>query len=164
MSRHESNREDLIREATALNPRAEWRIPGEPDLVLIGLKRDGSLSIYCGQDPVYQFNASGQLRRAYVGGYLFRTQGTTLARLHRERTDAETVLVRSDLSAAEVAVFIEVMDQRLERLAQSLTDQSAEQTRSVAEAELPDFVVLIRQSLVASPRLAAAIVGRARNP
>ena len=157
MSRQEADREDLIREATALNPRAEWRIPGEPETVFIGLKRDGSLSIYCGPDPVYQFNASGQLRRAYVGGFLFRTQGTTLARLHRERTDTETVLIRSDLNTEDLAAFIEAMDERLARVAASLTDQTAELLRSVAQSELPDFFVLIRQSLTASPRLAAAI-------
>ena len=80
MARIESDREDLIREATALQQRVEWAVPGEPEPVVTGFKRDGSLSVYFGQDPVYQFNPTGQLRRAYVEDFLFRTQGDTLAR------------------------------------------------------------------------------------
>ncbi len=162
MSRNEADREDLIRVATAFHSRAEWRIPGEPDVVFLGLKRDGSWSIYCGQDPVYHFNANGQLRRAYVGGFLFRTQGTTLARLHRDRSDLETTLVRSDLNAADLAAFLEAMDHRLARAAQSLTERTAELVRSIVEDELPDFVGLMQRSLAASTRLAAAIPGRSR--
>ena len=64
MARNESDREDLIREATALRNRIEWKIPDEPELVFAGIRSDGSLAIYFGPDPVYQFSIDGGLRRA----------------------------------------------------------------------------------------------------
>jgi hypothetical protein len=108
MAQRESDREDMMREAVALVRRAELSLPGRSvdDPVIAGFRRDGSLAVYFGADPVYQFDAMHRLRRAYVAGQLYRTQGSTLARLTRDRTAKETVLIRRDLVAEELTAFL----------------------------------------------------------
>ena len=160
MARNESDREDLIREATAMRNRIEWQIPGDSEPVFAGVRSDGSLSVYFGQESVYQFNSCGQLRRAYVDGFLYRTQGKTLAKLHRERSLNQTVLARNDLNSDELSLFLTAMDDRLRRLAASLSDGSAIQLRSVSEGEAADYQSTIGLAINASPRLAPALPTR----
>jgi hypothetical protein len=105
MARRETDREDLWAEAVALTVRAELFLPGRIEPILIGRRPNGWWSIYFGQDVMLQFTAEGRLRRAYRAGELFRTQGTTLARLTRERTASETILRRHDLAADELSEF-----------------------------------------------------------
>ena len=83
MARQEVDREDLIAEAVALRRRIELALPGCDNPVVAGYRSTGALSLYFGADPVYQFDERGRLRRAFVGGHLYRTQGTTLAELTR---------------------------------------------------------------------------------
>ncbi len=162
MARNESDREDLIREAQGLPDRAEWLVPGEPEPVVTGVKRNGSLCLYLGADPVYQFDPEGRLRRAYVDGYLYRTQGHTLARIHRERSAIETTLVRHDLDDSELSAFLQTMTTRLQTLSDVLAADRATLLRSVEQdsAEgLPDFAALIAAAC-SDPGLAPAIPGR----
>ena len=162
MARNESDRDDLLREATALRPRVEWHVPGEPDTVMAGLKRDGGLSIYFGSDPVYQFTARGQLRRAFVDGDLFRTQGTTLARLQRVRDDSATTLRRTDLSAQELESFLNDMEHRLAGLLHAHQAEQVIVVGLVADGPLPDFSAILTAALAASPQLAPAFSTRRR--
>jgi hypothetical protein len=131
MARHESDREDLLREATALAERAELLVPGEAEPVVIGFRRDGSASIYFGADPVYQFNSAGELRRAYLGGLLYKAERGRLVELRRERTEQETQLVRRELMDQEQASLLANAAARLERLRQALATSSASVTGSV---------------------------------
>lgn len=160
MARHESDREDLIREATALKNRVEWQIPGESELVFTGVRAGGHLSIYFGPDPVYQFLPDGGLRRAYADGFLYRTQGTTLAKLHRERSTEQTVLLRSDLTQDELSEFLNTMDQRLDQLRLSIASGSAIQQRSVSDGTPTDYESLIEAAINAVPKLAPAMPTR----
>lgn len=105
MARTESDREDLFLEATSLVRRIEIRLPREPDVVLIGFRSTDWLSIYFGQDLMYQFDEHGQFRRGYSHGLLFRTQGNSLAQLRRERSETETSLMRQDLPAEALATY-----------------------------------------------------------
>lgn len=160
MARDESDREDLIREATALRNRVEWQIPDESELVFAGVRSNGSLAIYFGPDPVYQFSLDGGLRRAFADGFLYRTQGTTLARLVRRRSSQETVLHRSNLNSSELSQFLSSMDEKLIRLMQSIADGSATKIRSVSDGTAPNYETLISAALNASPRLAPAMPTR----
>lgn len=160
MARNESDREDLIREATAMRNRVEWQIPGESEPVFTGIRSDGSLSVYLGQDPVYQFTPAGQLRRAYTKGFLYRTQGATLAKLNRERSADQTVLARCDLTSEELSQFLAKMDDQLSRLGQSIADGSANQLRSVSDGKAADYQSLIESAINASPKLAPAMPTR----
>ena len=90
MARDQSSREDLLREATALVERIELRIAGpmsvkhdRDDHVVVGFRANGSASFFFGEDPVYQFNSAGQLRRAYCGGLLIKAAHGRLVSLQR---------------------------------------------------------------------------------
>jgi recombinational DNA repair ATPase RecF len=160
MARNESDREDMIREATALRNRVEWKVPGESELVFAGVKAAGWLAIYFGPDPVYQFNEEGSLRRAFVDGFLYRSHGTTLARLKRTRRDDQTNLTRLDLTPEEVREFLERMDQRLSRLVDQLSSGTVEVVRQIETDTPANFEELVRNAMRASVRLAPAIAHR----
>lgn len=117
--RHESDREDIMREATGMRRRVSLSVQGLPEPIVAGFRSNGFFSIYFDQDPVYQFNDQGQLRRAYRGGFLFRTQGTTLAKLERVRTETQTVLQRTDLNSIEFAKFLAEMKRFLRQLCEA---------------------------------------------
>ena len=126
MARDESSREDLLHEATALVERIELvsrtadRSLAASDLVdqhiVAGFRRDGALSVFFGEDPVYQFNAAGELRRAYCDGKLLKATRGRLAALQRVRTEHEVQLVRHELSREEEAAFLSQMEERLRHL------------------------------------------------
>ncbi len=138
MARHEADREDLLHEAIALVRRAEWKVPFQTDPVVAGFKRSGGWSVYFGSDPVYQFDTQGRLRRAFADGDLWRTQGTTLARLHRERTDRNMELLRHDLLPSELTEFLVTARHRLERFLSALDCGEALLLRQVPDsADLP---------------------------
>jgi hypothetical protein len=120
MSRSESDREDLLREATALVERAELTIPGCDEPVVVGFRRDGAASFFFGADPVYQFNTAGELRRAYVAGLLYKAEQGKLVALRRQRTATETALVRHELTPAETASFLDIAQRFLINLQTSL--------------------------------------------
>ena len=139
MAQNESDSEDLMAEATALKRRIELRCPGEKQNVIAGFRDDGRLSIYFGHDPVYHVDEWGCLRRAFVDGRLYRSHGTTLARLTRVRTREQTELQRYDLSDEELEQFRQVACERLERFRQMLADGRAERVAQVPadETSLP---------------------------
>jgi hypothetical protein len=120
MARNQADREDLLREATALIERAELRIPAESESIVAGFRRDGSASFYFGSDPVYQFNSAGELRRAYVAGRLLKAEQGRLVALTRERTASEVALVRCDLPQAEQDKLLRHAQSRLQSLAAAL--------------------------------------------
>jgi hypothetical protein len=122
MARNEFDREDLFREATALVERIEFRqthSAAEP--LVVGFRADGALSVYLGSDPVYQFNAAGQLRRAFCDGQLYKAVRGRLASLRRERGENKVQLVRHDLTDAEQEAFLEQMSIRLQSFSQQLS-------------------------------------------
>ena len=162
MARHQADREDLMQEATALVRRAEWLVPLQADPVVAGFKRSGGWSVYFGSEPVYQFDAQGRLRRAFADGDLWRTQGTTLARLHRERTDHNSGLRRYDLLPSELAEFLEAARHRLESFLAALDCSAARLVRQVPEAAdlLEEITAALRSALSGGIVLAPPIPGK----
>jgi len=145
MSRHETDREDLIAEATALQERVEFQVAGESLPIVAGFHRDGRLSVYFGPDPVYHFDTEGRLRRAFVEGNLYRSRGDTLSRLTRERTETTTSLLRYDLNPNELAGILSSMRQRLERLERSFESDEIVVLRQVPTEA--DVMERVRQAL-----------------
>lgn len=121
MARHEADREDLWAEAVAMTSRVELTVEGQPTSVLVGYRDNGWCSIYFGQDEMWQFTAEGELRRAFRYGDLFRSQGTTLARLQRQRSSEETTLLRHDLTPEELAEFQRETHDRLRQLREAIS-------------------------------------------
>ncbi|MFM7056063.1 MAG: hypothetical protein ACKO2P_03980 [Planctomycetota bacterium] len=163
MAGNEVDREDLLREAVALVPRAELEVSGLPERLTVGFRSTGMLSLYFGQDPVYQFDQSGRLRRAFEGGLLYRTAASTLSRLQRVRADNTVTLLRHDLNPDELAVFRSRMQQILRTLQMALETSNVTVVRSVP-AEGTNWTRLILDSLsvihAADPWLAGPIVKR----
>lgn len=121
MARIESDREDLMREASALVRRVEFSTGVDTVPLVAGFRSDGSLTIFFHADRMAQFDMANRLRRALDEGKLYRTQGTTLARLTRRRTDTATILDRHDLTPCELAEFLETLESGIIRLHAELT-------------------------------------------
>jgi hypothetical protein len=141
MDRHESEREDLIREATALLPRAEFLLPTLHEPLTVGF-RGAAPSFFFGQNQVYHFDHAGKLRRAFVDGFLFRSQHSGLARLERSRTQTQTTLLRSDLSPEQLLQFRRKMLDTLKVIQSGLTDGSLLPARSMPPDA--DWIALLR--------------------
>ncbi|MCC9609480.1 hypothetical protein LOC68_05000 [Blastopirellula sp. JC732] len=123
MAQSEEDREDLMQEATALVRRGEYAAPQEVEVVTIGYRQNGALSIFFGQDPVYQFNDAGQFRRGYIDGELFKADGGRLVCMRRQRDGKKTTLVSTSLSDVDQAEVIVKMEWRLNELAESIEEQ-----------------------------------------
>lgn len=124
MARQEADREDILKEATALVERVELTIPGCAETLVMGFRHNGSASFFFDADPVYQFNSSGELRRAFVAGQLIKAESGTLAALNRQRTETEVQLVRQDLDAKATERLLADLVQRLFLIQSSICDQS----------------------------------------
>ena len=118
-------------EATALRERVEMAAPGEAEHVVAGF-RDNGFSIYFGSDPVFHFDADGALRRAFVGGNLYRSQSHTLARLTRTRlASGEVRLIRHDLDPGELEQFLIEMRAHIDALSAALEQGTVRVVRQV---------------------------------
>ena len=122
MARETQDREDLLAEATALVERVELAIAGEPKPIVAGFRRDGCLSLFFGADPVYQFNTSNELRRAYVGGKLYKAEKGKLIALDRRREANAIYLVRQPLDDGETREFLRQLTAQLRHLATAVLD------------------------------------------
>ena len=120
MVHQESDREDLLRQAKALVERVELTFPGCTKPLVIGFRKGGSASFFFGADPVYQFNAAGELRRAYLGGLLYKAERGSLWKTRRERCGDEVALLSTPLSDAETGHVLADLQARLNRLADAL--------------------------------------------
>jgi hypothetical protein len=128
MAREESSHEDLLREATALVERIELitsRSTSDGHIVA-GFRSNGALSIFFGEDPVYQFNAAGELRRAYANGKLLKADRGRLTALQRVRTQKEVQLVRHELNETDMTHFQIQMANHLQAFAELINTNAFE--------------------------------------
>jgi hypothetical protein len=116
------DREDLLRDARALVPRVQFVVPwGERRLSIFAGFRGDSLSVYFGPDPVYHFNAQGELRRAHVAGRLVKAEGGRLVAMQRVRTPRAVELRSERLGDAEQQDLLDGMVGQLAKLRAALT-------------------------------------------
>ena len=125
MAREEVDREDLLRDATALVRRIELDVPGEADPVVAGFRRTGAASFYFGADPAYHFNSGGRLRRAYLSDHLLKAERGRLVSLRRERTDQAVELRRTELNDERAREILAEMKARLEKLQRAIANGAA---------------------------------------
>ena len=112
----------------------------------------GWLFVYRGADPMYRFDELGRLRRAYVDGLLYRSEGKSLSEIERRRTavstrpdgPVKTTLMRRDLSEEELERFRARMHQVLRTVGKDL--QTGVITRQVP-AEAPELLEEILSGL-----------------
>ncbi len=121
MAREESDREEILREATGLVERAELSVAGFPETIVFGFRRNGAVSLFVSQNEVYQFDVAGAWRRSYLSGRLLKAEGGRLVELTRERSANQTILLRRDLSDAEFTTLCAQLHDRLITFADRLS-------------------------------------------
>ena len=120
MARQQEEREDLLREATALVERAEINCGAEA--IVAGFRRDGSASVYLSPQEVYQFNSAGELRRAFLDDLLYKAEHGQLVRLTRQRSETSVNLIRHELANEEASQFLFAARRKLAQLAADLNN------------------------------------------
>ena len=128
MRADEHGQEDIFKEAVSLLQRIEVRYSADREPAVLGVNSAGWLFVYLGSGPMYRFDETGRLRRAFVDGQIYRTTGKTLAVMRRERdhldvgkeVGSESLLLRSDLSARELESFRIRMLAQLKELSEGL--------------------------------------------
>lgn len=160
MAREESDREDLLREAIALVERVELRVVGEPETVTAGYRKNGALSVYFGPDPVWQFNAAGEMRRGYLAGKLLKAEGRRLVEMTRERTAESTRLLSRPLDADKQQAVLREAVRRIAELRAALAAGQFEVVGQVpadgcVTARLMESVATLQAGIAvaASPRV-----------
>ena len=137
MAREESDREDLLREATALVERVELAPARGGDPIVVGFRSTGALSVFFGGDTAYHFNSDRELRRAFVDGLLFKSEQGRLVSLKRIRQDHEVQLIRRELSPVSQAAFLATMQATLADLARKIDERQLSVVGQVpAEADV----------------------------
>ena len=97
MAIKEHDREDLLRDGKRMPLRGKAIIDGET--IVVGFRSDGQMSLYSGADPVFQFNQSQQLRRAFVEGQRYAAENGTLVKLTRESIGGRVCFERKSITA-----------------------------------------------------------------
>jgi len=105
MARHEHNREDLLRDATALVERIELKVDAFDEPVFVGFRDNGCGSVYFGQDHVLHFDQKNRLRRAYVAPILIRAEQGRLVSLRRDRSVERVRLAPQEYTEEETREF-----------------------------------------------------------
>lgn len=116
MSKQQQNKEDILREATALVNRIEIKISQKAvskESVFVGFRRDGAVSFFFGAEPVYQFNTRHEFRRGYCKGAMLKADNGKICNLTRVREGDQLVLLSRDYSDEQTAEFLEEMKHAL---------------------------------------------------
>jgi len=116
VSRQQQNKEDILREATALVNRIEIKFSQKAvskESVFVGFRRDGAVSFFFGAEPVYQFNTRHEFRRGYCKGAMLKADNGKICNLTRVREGDQLVLLSRDYSDEQTAEFLEEMKHAL---------------------------------------------------
>jgi hypothetical protein len=133
MARHERDREDLLAEATALVERLELRVPQQAEPLVLGVRRDGCLSIYFSADLAVHFNTKHEVRRAYIEGTLVKAERESLVAMQRQRSDQAVELLSREMSATEQADFLADTSRKIGEALASLDRGECQVLRQVPE-------------------------------
>ena len=121
MAREVHTRENLLRDATALTPRAQFRCPIDSVVIELFVGFRGSApSFYFGEDPVYQFNSSGELRRAFVADEIIKAEKGKLIALPRQRTANQVEMVRRELIGQAQQALLDRLQEHLHQVRSAL--------------------------------------------
>ncbi len=164
MAREPSDREDLLRDATALVERIELAPPGaaEADHVVVGFRAEGAVGFFFGSEPVYQFNTADRLRRAYCDDRLVKAVRGRLVALRRTSQPGEVQLLRRQLTDDEQDAFLARMRGELAALATGLDDGSCRIVGQVPDGA--DVLARVRAWLAAHAEFQVATTPHVQAP
>lgn len=130
MALNEHDREDLLRDGRTMIFRGECDIDG--CTVLAGFRDQGQLSLYCGADPVFQFNAKGQLRRTFFSGKRFAAEHGSLVELVRESRGGKVQFIPTPIDKTSQSNMQSVFERWIQKVSQRIHDSNT-QWRVVGE-------------------------------
>ncbi|HIF31990.1 MAG: hypothetical protein ABGX07_14770 [Pirellulaceae bacterium] len=158
MARQTSDREDLLRDATGLVERIELQVPESKESIVAGYRKNGALSVYFGEETVYQFNTDFELRRVFQSHHPIKAEAGELVVLRRVREKEQTTLHRRVLSDKEQNTLLAEACQRLGRLAERLQLGDYHCTGKVPpDVAIEDRLQADLEHLVAQPIRIAAV-------
>jgi hypothetical protein len=107
VAREVHEREDLLRDATALSPRLQLGLNGDHAVkeIFAGFRAEGALSLYFNTAPVYHFNSRFELRRAFVDDRLIKAVQGKLVAMQPQRGPHSTDFVSHAMSPEEEQQF-----------------------------------------------------------
>ncbi len=141
MAKQQQDKEDILREATALVNRIELKVPENSsweDSVFVGFRRDQSISFFFGGEPVYQFNIRNQFRRGYDRGVLLKAEHGQLVQLRQERENGKLVLLRRVWEETETTEYLESVRMNLAALRDLVRRNLVEIVGAVVEIGTPE--------------------------
>ncbi len=130
MVRQEQPKEDLIRQATAWDRRVEFACPNET--VVVGLTQHGSVSLCFDDEPIFQFNSQGELRRVFDAGIIKAERGR-LVRLTKRRTSDTVNMHRATMSDRQQKDYLDQLLQRMCEFQRQIDRGAAVVTRQVPD-------------------------------
>jgi hypothetical protein len=146
MARNQSDREDLLGEATGLVERIELEIADRDEPIVAGYRANGALSVFFGAGLVYQFNTLDELRRSFADACPITTKAGKLVVMRRVEEANRTVLRSRVFSDVEHCEFLSQAGVELANLEQHLSDQTFRIVGQVpADA---DIVARLRSDLI----------------
>lgn len=105
MAIEEHDREDLLNEGNNLPWRGQCKI--DDTLVLVGFRDQGQASLFCGSDPVFQFNTSGELRRVYYRKTRYRAEDGRLVALTQPQRGGKVTFLPSPVDSETEAEVLQ---------------------------------------------------------
>jgi len=164
MARHSHDRENLLRDATAFTRRVQFAVDlGDgPTEVFAGFRANNAASIYFDQDPVYHFNANGEMRRAFVDGLLIKAEDRHLVVMRREHGESEVAMRSTTMTDDAQREFCQTTAAQLGKLRLALVAGAYRvegQVTAAADANVSERLLQFLEThadihIAASPRVA----------
>lgn len=111
MAKQTHDREDLMRDGTQMPIRGLIVIDQQE--VFVGFRTGGQASLYWDQDPVFQFDAEGSLRRAFVDSVRYLAANGKLQSLaspdRNKSTTQRMKLARQTLTGLQTEAILELL-------------------------------------------------------
>ena len=111
---------DVLGEATALVQRVALRTASSETQYVLGLRREGCLSIYCDVEPVYQFNSHHQLRRVFWMGQRLTAQSGELVTLTKQHLGRKVDFAHNLLSSEKRVELLTELEGHLHELRRAI--------------------------------------------
>ena len=147
MALEEHDREDLLRDGRMMPVRGELDL--DDVTILIGFRRQGQLSLYSGTQRVFQFDATGQLRRVYFDGRKYAADAGKLLQLSRQSRGGRVELTPQDVDAASTSTIIDAVTDTVKRLSAIISD--SQKVWRVVGASNADFGDRVKRWLETIP-------------
>ena len=155
MAINRETREDLMRDATAYVRRLIIRKTQSGETIFVGMRQQGSWSVYFGEDPVYQFNAQCELRRVHFEAQNFAATDGKLHWLQRTHVGGRVEINKIYAADTERRILVDCL-KRLNELTELMQSGAAEAADRIPVGDRELVADLLESIRVASSDLQIA--------